>query len=216
MTKILAILILCFSLFLFPLTVKTDMSGGNFRIYADTFSSMDDSDSSSGGGFELFGTVGEGGATNATGGTFTLRGGFQAMELGAVSVNLSENTINFGQLDTGVITSSSLVATITADSGYTLTATEDGNLRSGANDIDDVVAGNIAAGTEAYGVQTTGDDGQQNAAAVALSGNSLTLASNAGQVSAATTTVNFLISVSNNTLSGNYAHTVTFSVTSAL
>lgn len=149
-------------------------------------------------------------------GNVAVRGGFQAMELGAVSLALSTTTLSLGTLSLNAVATADVVATVTSDGGYVLSATEDGNLRSGLNTIDDIAAGNVAIGTEGYGIRTSGADGQQNGGDVALTGADLTIASNAASVSGQATTVTFRAAIDTDTISGAYGHAVTFSLTSSL
>lgn len=149
-------------------------------------------------------------------GNYALRGGFQAMELSALSLTLSTTSIALGTLALDSVASSSLTATVTSDGGYSVSITEDGNLRDGANDIDDIGAGNVTAGTEGYGIRTSGAQGQVNGSDTAVTGGSLTVASSNSSASAVATTVDFRAAVDTDSLAGSYSHTVTFSISSSL
>ncbi len=149
-------------------------------------------------------------------GTRSLRGGFQAMELGAVSLTFNTTTVNLSDLTLLSVASSSITATVTSDGGYVLSAQEDGNLRTGIHDIDDVIGGAVVAGTEGYGIRTSGDDGQQNGADVALTGIDLTIASNIGSVVGEDTIIDFRAAIDQDSIGGDYSHIVTFTITSSL
>ncbi|MDD4995141.1 MAG: hypothetical protein PHW53_01580 [Patescibacteria group bacterium] len=71
---------------------------------------------------------------------------------------LSGNTVDLGTLLTatvGVGVSFNEVST-NADNGYTVSVKDDGNLRDGLKDIDDVIDGAVTAGIEEYGIETVG------------------------------------------------------------
>lgn len=190
------------------------MTGGDYNIFADSFSTLQ-GEYATGGNFSLVGTGGEFFAATSTGGNLILRGGFQALERGSISLNVSDSDIALGQLSQNAVASSNLTLTVTTDSasGYSVTAVDDGNLRdanTGA-DIDDVADGEVTAGSEEYGIRATDGNGQL-AADSALSGVSTVVASSNVPVSNKLTTVTFRASIdATQTRSGSYAHTVTFS-----
>lgn len=199
---------------LLPTALYSSMTGGDYELYADSFSFVDGG-IASGGTFELFGSS-EGFQTAvSTNGTYELRGGYQAQEKGILSFELSDNSINLGQLSTGNVATATLGLSLQTDSftGFSLSLSEDGNLRSGANDIDDVGDGAVSAGSEEYGVATQGqyslfaDDR-------AIAG-SLPIASHNGLVDIVNQEdiVIFKAAISSSTASGTYSHVVTFSAT---
>jgi len=152
-----------------------------------------------------------------TGNIFTLRGGFQAMERASLSVDVSPSSVALGQLSLSAVNSSSVVLTVTTDAttGYSAILTEDGNLRKGEgganDDINDVSDGTVTAGSEEYGISTTGGAGVL-AVDTALSG-SVTVASNESTATGEETTVNFKAAVGSQSRAGDYTHIVTFTVT---
>ncbi len=207
---------LLFGVFLFgvPIGLHAAMTGGTYEIYGDVFSSFEDS-LTTGGNYAIFETGGESGSNMPTGGSFILRSGFQALEQGTASLILSTTTVSLGQLSIASVASATVTTTVTVDSssGYTLAIAEAGNLASGANDIDDVADGAVTAGSEEYGIRTSGADGQL-AVDTAITGASLTVASNAGAVNSSATAVDFRASIdTTKTRQGNYTHTVTFTLT---
>ncbi|PIT86276.1 MAG: hypothetical protein COU33_04085 [Candidatus Magasanikbacteria bacterium CG10_big_fil_rev_8_21_14_0_10_43_6] len=197
-----------------PYSLSAAMSGGNFNIYGDVFSSFGDS-LTTGGSYALFETGGESGSNNINGGTFTLRAGFQALEQGTASLTLSTTTVSLGQLSAAAVSTATVTTTVRVDSssGYALTIAESGDLADGAKDIDDVADGAVTAGSEEYGIKTAGGDGQL-AADTALTGGSLTVASSNAAANGSATPVLFSASIDNSsTLQGSYTHTVTFTLT---
>ncbi len=213
--KIFSIFIISISLFS-PLTSKALMEGGDFQIYGDTFSTFQ-GDSATAGDFTLYSSGGEFFATSTQGGDFTLKGGFQALEIASLSLSVSPNSVSLGELSLSQVKTGSTVLRVTTDSstGYAITATEDGNLRKGNgggnDDINDVLDGEVSVGVEEYGVSTTGGDGVL-VVDTALSG-TLTLAQSEGEVTNQETTIEFQASVGPQSRAGSYSHTVTFTLT---
>ncbi len=116
-----------------------------------------------------------------------------------------------------------------ASSGYALTAIDDGNLRKGSDDIDDVVTPPAAPvvlnspGTEAYGIHPSGSHvdtavwGSGGAATNNYSGTdtttSVTLASTTGPTAATATYVTYKANISELTAQGTYSHIITYIAT---
>lgn len=70
---------------------------------------------------------------------------------------MSGSSIGFGTVDETDY-STALVGwevTVDTDGGYTVFVIEDGNLRDGANDIDDVLDGTVTLGSEEYGARSS-------------------------------------------------------------
>lgn len=204
--------IFIFGLFL-PVLLRAAMSGGDFEIYADSVGFLDSS-GSTGGDFTLFDSGESAGGATSTGGTYELRGGFQAQEKGVLSLSVTDATIDFGTLSVSSVTTDSTSVSVTTDSetGYALYISDDGNLRSGANDINDVSDAAITAGSEEYGFVTSGDDALV-ATATAITVSPTLIASGSGDVSVRQTAVEFQAAISASTANANYSHSVLFSVT---
>lgn len=204
--------ILCATFFLVPHIVFAAMSGGTFEIYADSFSILSD-ELVTGGNFVLYDSSGEFGAIEAVNGTIELRGGFQAMEKGFLTVSLSDQAIDFGQLSTTTVASDTIVLHVSTDSetGYSVSMSEDGNLRTALADIDDVLDGVVTAGSEEYGVSFSGSDTSIVGDVAIVNG--LLIASATGTISAHETDMTFKAAISPGTQEGNYSHTVTLTAT---
>tara|TARA_B100000700_G_scaffold228561_1_gene252509 strand:- start:398 stop:1063 length:666 start_codon:yes stop_codon:yes gene_type:complete len=187
------------------------MSGGDFSVYADDVGFVE-SGSASGGDFGLFSSGGDFGAQNTDGGDFVLRGGFQAMTRGTLSLSVSSAALSLGELSTSAVSTGDIVATVTSADGYDLSISEDGDLRDGSKTIADVVDGAVTAGSEEYGIKTDGADGLL-AEDTAIT-NNLVVASNSSQVTEMPTTVTFSAAIDpTQTQQGSYAHTVTLTLT---
>lgn len=124
---------------------------------------------------------------------------------------ISSSSCGLGTLSTASVSSCNYNVTTTANAedGYATTIIEDGNLRDGSNDIDDVSDGTVTSGSEEYGIGLTGTD-RAFADEQAITGTALTIASDAtGPISAQAVTVTHKASIASTTLAGSYAHTVT-------
>lgn len=205
--------LIIFMIFLFwARPISSVMSGNTFTIYADTFNFIDTA-STSGDTFFITVTGGEVAATSTSGNTFELRGGFQAAEQGILSFSVSPSSLTIGPLSLSAVSTAGVDLIVSTDSetGYTITLVEDANLRFGSNDINDVSDGSVTAGSEEYGIITSGSDAQISSD-TALSG-TLTIASAYGRAPYRETTVVFRAAMGSNTIAGLYSHVVTFTAT---
>ena len=196
-----------------PFVLYAAMTGGSFEIYADSVGFLDSS-GSTGGTYTLYGSGEPFQAATSSGGVFALRGGFQAEEKGVLQFSLSDASVSLGTVTTTAVSSMVVTTTISTDSetGYTLYIYDDGNLRSGGNDIDDVVDGTVSAGSEEYGFVTNGTDGIISSdTAITTSPNAIASAS--GGVTDRQVGVEFRASVSPSTVEATYSHSVIISAT---
>lgn len=212
-------LIFCFLLALnFPLAVNSvSMSSENFQISVETVSVGGDLATST--NYQVVGATAEGlgmSVTQSTSTNYIVEAGFPSMisDLG-LSVTLSTNAIALGTLSSLTVASGSQTLTVTTNSpsGYTTTILEDGNLRSGGNDINDVADGTVTVGSEEYGIRSSGAAGQMNNADTALTAAAQTVASTSTVALAEQTTITYNAAVSQNTAYGTYSQTVTFTTT---
>lgn len=126
--------------------------------------------------------------------------------------SLASNSMSFGSLSSSSVTSISHTITVStsATGGYIIYVAEDGNLRSGANDINDVADGTVTAGSEEYGLNTgygdfTGDSAITSSQKIARS--------NSSAATSEVTTCTYKSSVSQTTVGAAYSHTVEYVVT---
>lgn len=194
--------------------LKTAMTGGEFELYADSFS-FTSVDEATGQGFSIFSSGGGVASTSTSGGVVDLRGGFQAAEKGILSLSLDTNSVALGELSAGKVSSGRITLTASTDSetGYTISISEDGNLRttSGASDINDVSDGEVTAGQEEYGIRISGRDALLSGDR-AISG-AVDIASFSGMITSRSTGVEFRASRGSNTPEGSYSHRVMFTLT---
>jgi len=190
------------------------MSSANYQIKQDSIN-FGGADQSVSDNYILDDTMGEVGTGFVYSANYWAGVGYRQMLVAepSISFSLSKNTINLGALSTGSVSSDSHIFTVTTNaiSGYAVKLYEDGNLRSGANDIDDVGDGAVTAGSEEYGVRTSGTDGQSNSTDTAIS-NGLILANSSVPVDSRATTVTYKASIDGSTAGGSYQHAVYFIV----
>jgi len=189
------------------------MTSTNYIILEDNFTTAEQGISTST-SFTLFDSLGDFPPGTLSGFSYTLYGGFYFPEEDSIlSLDVSTTTIDLGTLSESSVSTASTDAAViaTMDTGYTLSLTEDGDLRSGANNIDDVSDGTVSAGAEEYGIQTSGVDGLL-AADTAVDG-TVNIATNSDAVVSLVTQVDFSASIDGSTAAGSYAHQVTFTLT---
>ncbi len=191
-------------------STSTEMSGGTFAITDDIFVTVEDG-KLTGGDYTLYDSSASYDTDTITAGNLFLDGGLFTHD--ELILSLSATSIDLGTLSADSVATAYVTSTITTDSitGYGLTVTEDGNLRSGGNDIDDVGDGTVTAGSEEYGISTTGDDGQLSSD-TAIDG-SVTAASSSGRGSKREVVLSFKVGIDGNTTPATYTHTITLSVT---
>jgi len=74
--------------------------------------------------------------------------------------SLSSSSVNLGELTDSAVSTAIIGfnTSVDVDSGYTVQVFEDGDLRDGANTVDDVADGSVTAGSEEYGgISSDGD-----------------------------------------------------------
>ncbi|MFC1687058.1 hypothetical protein ACFL0L_00575 [Patescibacteria group bacterium] len=141
----------------------------------------------------------------------------------SITFTISSNTVALGTLSSAAVsTGSHTIQTVTnAVSGYTTLVYDDGNLRKGADDINDVADLAVTAGSEEYGISTTDTsqdiitDGGGGCSGSTYDADPITTTqqSAAGATSGPvdeTITICYMASIASTTVAGAYAHTVTF------
>ena len=214
--KTLAVLLIVLTSLFSGTFVLAQMSGGAYEIYADVVSYIGGGDGlTSNTANRLIYDTGSGMAiVTSSGGVYELRAGFQAQEIGLLTLSLSSSTINFGQLSTSTVSTATTTITVSTDSetGYSVSISEDGNLRDGSgNTINDVSDGAVTAGEEEYGFLLSGTD-VATSTVQALSG-SATIATATGTINQHQFFVQFQVAISTSTVTGSYSHTVQFTST---
>jgi hypothetical protein len=191
---------------------------GEFGIFGGAKSSTNYLLTDTGGGF----APGFGDSTN-----YRACSGFQCVgaQVPSITFTLSTNSVNLGTLTTGAVNTSNHTATVTTNlGGYTLTVVEDGNLRRGSDDVDDVGDGAVNAGSEEYGLSTS-ESGQEitqdtdcpnspfNASGITATPKTVANAVGPTYSSGETTTLCYAASRSGLTAAGNYNQILTYIAT---
>jgi hypothetical protein len=131
-----------------------------------------------------------------------------------LTLTLSDNLMDLGVVNAFAVNTDShtITVTVNAAGGYSCSVVEDGNLRNGANDINDVSGGSVDAGNEEYGLNCSGG-GCDLASDSAISGTPLTVASNSVPVTNEATTMVYKAAVTAATPALVYSHVVTYTCT---
>lgn len=192
------------AMFLFsPLTAYGEMTSTNYTIYADSIG-MGGGSYSTSTSFSLNDTIGEGAAGTSTSTTYEVRGGYQAMDRGTLSVSLSSNSLTLGTLNASSVNTASTNVTISCDapSGYTLSASAlSGTMPAGVAD------GTVSSGSEEYGVAVSGTDSSVSGDVAIVQG--LELASSNIPVRDSVVTLTFKASMASNSSPGDYTQSIT-------
>ncbi|KKL68980.1 hypothetical protein LCGC14_2119540 [marine sediment metagenome] len=145
---------------------------------------------------------------------------FLPLSAKASPFTINDTAVDLGALDTASVSTdtTNFDVTTNASSGYTVTITEDGNLRDGGNDVNDVGDGTVTAASEEYGVSTDETDSVDIALtsgnnATAIDATNKSAATQSGPISSDNTVLTFHASISLTTNPGNYAHTTTMIAT---
>lgn len=148
-------LALAFVTILLPLIARAEMSSTNYHIYADSINTG--GTLSTGGSYGIQDTVGETPSTGtSTGGSYQIDGGYQYMEKGYITLSLSSSTINLPSIRANAFSQASTTVTMDTDSvtGYSLSIS---NVVGSI--LTDVADGDVSAGSDEYGINTSGGDG---------------------------------------------------------
>lgn len=196
------------------------MSGGAYDIIADDFSS-NFFGRGEGGTYVLYTHVSDIDTSTTTavsglGQVNTVEGGiFYSDEL---TYDISRTHVSFGSLSVTEMKMQPVTTTVTTDSitGYTIAISEDHNLQTadGNNDVADVVDGSVSAGSEEYGLGTSGDNGLYPSADKAIVASSTDIISSLGRVTNDPEVIQFKAALDRiHSRQGSYSHTVTLTVT---
>jgi len=141
------------AMLMLPISVLAAMSSTNYMIYADSLETG--GGLSSGGGYNLEDTIGEGIISGSVGSNYTIKAGYQAMVLGSLALNIDNYTLNLGDLSTTEIKSASTTITITTDSASGYSASVQSVIGVGLTAVSD---GSVTIGEEEYGMAVSGSD----------------------------------------------------------
>ncbi len=188
-----------------PSLVLAAMSSTNYYIYADSIDFGGGVGTST--SYNLQDTVGGYAIGIGTSTSYQVRAGYQAAEIGSLSLTLSGSNINFGTLaSAGVVSSGNIVATVNTDSatGYTLSVSSvSGNSLTAVTD--GIVDG--VGSAEEYGLAVSGSQAAYlNDTAII---NGLVLSSASSPASSITTTLTFKAVRSSGSTANTYSQNIT-------
>ena len=131
-----------------------------------------------------------------------------------LTFSVSANSVDLGVVNPWAVSTGNhtITVTTTATSGYTCKVAEDGNLRNGSNDINDVSGATVDAGSEEYGLNCSGG-GCALVQDTAITGSPTTVATSVGAVTNESTTMTYKAAVSGITNALGYSHIVTYTCT---
>lgn len=186
-----------------PVVALAEMTSTNYTIYADTIG-VNGGVFSSSTSYNLQDTFGESPVGVATSTSYEVRGGYQAMERGSLSMSLSSSVVALGQLNASSVSTGSTVVTISSDAptGYTLSVgAVSGSMPPAVTD------GSVSAGSLEYGFTASGTN-SVIATDVAVTPAQI-ISSASSPVVNATTTLTFKASRASNSADATYSQTVT-------
>jgi len=126
---------------------------------------------------------------------------------------LDTNNIALGALTPTSVSTGVAITEITtnASSGYTVYVREDHNLRlgQGPNDVNDVTGGTVDAGSEEYGIETTGDNAQ-GSGDWAITTNTQQVADSSSDGSEERVAIIYKATAGAQTVAGEYSHTTSY------
>ena len=129
------------------------MSSSQYYIYSDSIG-VDGGSFSSSTSYSITDTIGESPVGLISSATYELRGGFQNMERGTVSISVGSPALDLGTLSIISVASASTTVVVTSEAltGYTLSISN-----VNGTGIAAVVDGVVTAGNDEYGVAVAGD-----------------------------------------------------------
>lgn len=196
-------LIFILALLCAPQNAYGEMTSPNYTIYADSVGVGGGSYSESA-SYALSDTVGEVAVGTSTSATYEVRGGYQAMNRGTLTISVTTSSLSLGVLNGTEVKSASTAVTVNCDSetGYTLSASEvSGSL------VTAVADGSVTAGQTEYGVTASGAHSVLTSDVAVTEG--LTLASSAAPVVDSVTTITFKAAMGAGGVPGDYSQSIT-------
>jgi hypothetical protein len=127
---------------------------------------------------------------------------------------LDDHTVDLGLLSTSAVSVNIARTSVftNAERGYTVSIREDGELRYGTFEIDEVVDGTVTAGSEEYGIETVGSTASgTNDFSLNSTGKSIQV--NTSPASHERIGIIFKAAIDNATEGGGYQQTVSFYIT---
>ena len=192
-------LIASLTLLFIPQLVYGVMTSTNYTITFDAIGMSGNGSTST--SYYLSDIIGETPVAIVTSTSYIVNGGFQSAIVGTLNYSLSTAVINLGTLSSGAVNSANTVATISSDSGFTLTTANISGTMPAA-----VVGGTVTAGTEGYGLSVVGTYSSVIGDVPIING--LSIASSTAQVISDPTTIIFKASASGGSTPGSYSQSI--------
>lgn len=128
---------------------------------------------------------------------------------------LTSASVSFNDLSTTAVVASIVAFEVSSanDNGYVVQVFDDGNLRSGAADIDDVSDGTVSASSEEYGGRSSDTSISTSifdTADSAITTTSTDVATESAAIFSSRNFVTLKAAISSSTTIGSYAHTISF------
>ena len=180
---------------------EAEMTSDNYVVYADVVSVG--GSYSSGGNYVVEDTMGETPVGVVSSTSYTMKGGYQYMEVGLLSINISDTSLSLGTLSQNSLSQAASTITIStdSDSGYSLSFSS----VSGST-ITAVSDGSVTLGQEEYGVAVGGVNRVPTTDVGVVSG--LLLSSTSTSILGDTTTLTFKASRTSVTTPGTYSQSI--------
>ncbi len=191
----------------FPVASLAFMSSTNFQIISDTIGVGGGlSTSTSYGLQDTLGTISIGIVSSTS---YRIIGGFQTSESNGITLQVNNTSLNLGTLSSSMVSSANTTATVTTDAptGYTLSV----GAVTGTS-VTPVADGSITAGSEEYGLTTTGAESLVSTDVAVTNG--LNLASSAAAITGSATMIVFKASISSASAQATYSQNITLTAAS--
>lgn len=185
-----------------PFNVFAAMSSTNYYIYADSVETG--GGLSTGGAYSLQDTTGESPSGFSTSSAYEIRAGYQYMERGLLTLQISLSSLNLGTLSTTSVSSAATTITVETDSttGYSLSISAVSGTGLAA-----VSDGAVTAGSEEYGFAAAGSESQV-VGDVGIAAATL-IASTSSPIMSSATVMTVKASMNDSSTAGSYGQTVT-------
>jgi hypothetical protein len=141
--------------------------------------------------------------------SYRILGGFQTSDNNSISLTISNSSLNLGNLSSAIVSMANTTATVSTDAtgGYTLAISS-----VTGTSVKPVADGTVTAGSEEYGVTTTGAQSLVTTDVAVTNG--LQLASAVNAIVGSATTLIFKASISDATAPATYSQNITLSASS--
>lgn len=199
-----------------PQAVWAGMSSTNYKIWADSLNLFGNEDSTST-NYALSDTGGELGTGEMSSANYNASIGYWGMIWDPTIIfSITDTAIDFGTLSSQTVKTDSTTLNVATNGwqGYVVTIRGEAGLKdANGYTIAGVADGTVTAGSEEYGISTSGRDGQLNSTDEAITTIPKTVASYSSYTDTVPTVVTFKVAVTDMTEAGNYSQSLAFVAT---